>query len=107
LRIKSTPMLDYAICEIAGKQYKAVPNKPLEVTLRDGEGVLAKTLLIVEDGKVKLGKPYLKEQLRFKVVEQKLGRKIRVFKYHAKANYRKTRGFRSKLTRIVLDSVKS
>lgn len=95
-------MFDFAICEIAGKQIKVLPNKPFEVTLKNGEDILAKLLLIAEGGKIKLGKPYLKEQLKFKVVEQKRGEKIRVFKYHAKANYRKVRGFRSKLTKIVL-----
>lgn len=95
-------MFDFAICEIAGKQIRVLPNKPFEVTLKNGEDILAKLLLISEGGKIKLGKPYLKEQLKFKVAEQKRGEKIRVFKYHAKANYRKAKGFRSKLTKLVL-----
>lgn len=95
-------MFDFAICEIAGKQYKVLPNKPFEVTLKNGEDIVSKTLLLMEGGKLKVGKPYLKDQLNFKVLEQKLGKKVKVFKYHAKANYRKARGFRSKLTRLVL-----
>lgn len=62
-----------------------------------------KVLLLSEGGKVKIGKPYLKETLTVKAVEQLKGRKIRVFKYHAKANYRRARGYRSKLTKVVLD----
>lgn len=99
-------MFDFAICEIGGKQYKVYPNKPFEVTLRNVEDFEAKTLLVLENGKLELGKPYLKEQLSFKVVEPKLGRKVRVFKYHAKANYRKTKGFRAKLTKIVPRSIR-
>lgn len=95
-------MFDFAICEIGGKQIKVLPNKPFEVTLKNGELTLAKVLLIAEGGKIKVGKPYLKENLKFKVIEQVKGNKIRVFKYHSKANYRKVRGFRSKLTRLVL-----
>lgn len=95
-------MFDWAICEIAGKQIKVLPGKPFEVTLKKGEEALAKILLIAGGGKIKLGKPYLKEELKFKVVEKKQGEKIRVFKYHAKANYRKVKGFRSKLTKLVL-----
>ena len=95
-------MFDFAVCEIAGKQYKVFPNKSFEVVLKRGEAGLAKILLIVESGKVNLGKPYLKEQLEMKVVEQKRGKKVRVFKYHAKANYRKTTGHRSILSKVVL-----
>lgn len=95
-------MFDWAICEIAGKQLKVFPNKPFDVTLKGDSDLGVKILLLGEDGKIKLGKPYLKENLKFKVIEQKKGKKVRVFKYHAKANYRKTRGYRDKLTTLIL-----
>lgn len=95
-------MFDWAICEIAGKQIKVLSNKPFDVTLQNDADLAVKTLLIAESGKIKLGKPYLKENLKFKVVGQKKGEKIRVFKYHAKANYRKMRGYRDKLTTLLL-----
>ncbi len=100
-------MFDFAICEIGGKQIKVLPNIPFEVILQEGENPLSKTLLMVEDGKVSLGKPYLKEDIKFKVVEQRKGKKIRVFKYHAKANFRRLKGYRSQLTKIVSGSVKN
>lgn len=96
-------MLNFLICEINGKQIKVLPNKPFEVTSKNGEDVLAKTLIIVEGDKVKLGKPYLKDQLKFKILEQKRGKKLRIFKYHAKANYRRARGFRPKISKVVLE----
>lgn len=96
-------MLQYAICQIKGKQYKVLPNQPFEV---DKLGILdksinVKTLLLVEDGKVKLGKPYL-EDLKIEVLGDGQKRKIRVSKYHAKANTRKTKGQRPKITKVVL-----
>lgn len=97
-------MLNYAICEISGKQYKVVPNQALEVDYQ-GEGmknIEAAVLLLSEGGKVKLGKPYLKEKLTLDFVESARGKKIRVSKFHAKANYRRSRGYRSKLTKVVL-----
>lgn len=78
------------------------PGQALTINSREGD-IVAKGLLLSEDGKVKIGKPYLKETLTVKAVEQLKGRKIRVFKYHAKANYRRVRGYRSKLTQVVLE----
>lgn len=102
-------MLNYAICEIGGKQYKVLPNIPFRV---DYQGEEVKDLdvnvtLLVRDGKLYLGKPYLKEKLTLKFVENNKGAKIRVSKYHAKANYRKTTGIRPKFTKVVLAVKKS
>mgnify|MGYP003396003922 CR=1 FL=1 len=92
-------MINYAICEISGKQYKVVPNVPFEVDRQKDLSV--KVLLISEDGKISIGKPYLKESLVLKIVEDTKGSKIRVSKFHAKANFRKTIGYRSKLTKVI------
>ena len=101
-------MLNYAICEISGKQYKVVPNVPFEVARQeDGREVIAKVLLLSQDGKLSVGKPYLKDDLTLKRVEDLKGPKIRVSKFHAKANFRKTIGYRSKLTKVVYASPKA
>lgn len=97
-------MLDYAICEILGKQYQVIPNKDflIDFQTEDKKDLEAKVLLLVEKGKIKIGKPYLKEKLTLKVKENVKGEKIRVSKFHAKANFRKTIGFRPKFTKVVL-----
>ena len=97
-------MLQYAICEIKGKQYKVIPNKAFEVDFfeESGKDIETNVLLLSEDGKIKVGNPYLKEKLTLKRVENTKGKKIRVSKFHAKANYRKTIGARAKLTRVIL-----
>jgi len=96
-------MLNYAVLEISGKQYLLYPNVPLNVDYlgEDKKKIDVSVLLSSEDGKIKLGKPYLKEKLSLDVVENVRGEKIRVAKFHAKANYRKVRGHRSKLTKVV------
>lgn len=102
-------MLNYAICEISGKQYKVVPDQPLVVG-NQGENlkkIEANVLLFSEDGKIKVGKPYLKEKLSLEVMEHLRGKKIRVSKFHAKANYRRTLGSKSKLTKVMLVVKKS
>ncbi len=59
-------------------------------------------VLLSQDGKIQLGKPYLKKKLTLKFVQNLKGEKIRVSKFHAKANYRKTTGIRPKLTKVIL-----
>lgn len=97
-------MLNYAICEFGGKQIKVVPNEPFEVDFQGEENkdIEAKVLLIQEDGRIKLGKPYLKEKLSLKILGIKKGDKIRVGKFHAKANFRRITGQRPKFTQVVL-----
>lgn len=100
-------MLDYAICEISGKQYKVIPNQPLEVdflgSLEKDKDIEAQLLMVSENGKITVGNPYLKEKLTLKYLETVKADKIRVSKFHAKANYRKVTGQRSKKTRLVLN----
>ena len=102
-KVKIFSMLPYAVCEIGGKQYKISPNIPIEVDLQKGKGTEVRVLLLYKDGKLKIGKPYLKEKINVKYLENISGDKVRVSKYHAKANYRKVRGFRPRFTRVVLD----
>jgi ribosomal protein L21 len=88
-------MLNYLIAEIKGKQYKVIPGKQFAVdflgegqTLLECESVLLKS----EDDKLELGSPFVKGKVVFDVVSVTKGKKIRVAKYHAKANTRKVTG---------------
>lgn len=94
--------MKYTIIEIAGKQYRVEPGKPFEVTMQE-EVLEAKVLMIADNGKVSIGKPYLKDVVKLKILEQKKGKKIRVAKFHAKANYRRVRGFRPQISRVVCE----
>ena len=76
----------------------------MEVDLQEGDNVASKLLMVVEDDKVKLGKPYLDEKIKIKKLEDIKKKKIRVAKFHAKANYRKVTGSRKRMTKIVLES---
>lgn len=95
-------MLNYAICEISGKQYKIIPGKIIEVNLQKEpeKDIQADVLLMSEGGKLKIGNPYLKEKLTLSNAGDLKGTKIRVAKFHAKANYRKTIGFRPRITKV-------
>ena len=97
-------MLDFAICEISGKQYKVVPKQEVLVDWlgEDIKRTEASILLLSENGKIQVGTPYLKEKLNFEVLGTTKGKKIRVAKFHAKANFRKVTGARPKKSRLVL-----
>ncbi len=79
------------------------PGKPFDVNLTAEKAIEVPVLLLVDEKKISLGKPYLKEKFSLKVLEQKRGPKIRVAKFHAKANYRRVTGHRANLTRVVWD----
>lgn len=97
-------MLQYAICEILGKQYKILPGHATQIGWQKNspDTVEAKVLLL-NDGKIKIGNPYLKEKLILKSQGVVSGEKIRVSKYQAKANYRKVKGYRKKFIKVILD----
>lgn len=98
-------MLKYAILEIGGGQYKLTPGQPLkiETSCEPGKTFEAPILMLVEDGKIRIGKPYIKDKLELKCLEVLKGEKIRVAKFHAKANYRKVKGYRASLAKVIWD----
>lgn len=102
-------MLQYAVCEISGKQYKVIPGKPFNVDWqgRDVKKLDVNVLLVSEDGSLKLGKPFLSEKLTLESLGTEKGEKVRVAKFHAKANYRKVTGLRKRFTKFVLPAGKS
>lgn len=95
-------MFDYAICEVSGKQYKVIPNQPILVDFLGeiDKKIEVPILLLSEGGKIKAGTPYLKEKLTLDVLEAVKSKKIRVAKFHAKANYRRVTGSRAKKTKL-------
>lgn len=92
-----------AVVEIAGRQYKIVPDQEILVNfLGDIKNFSAdKVLMLVTDKGIEIGTPYLKESLDFEIIRQTKDR-IRVATYHAKANTRRVKGARIKNTVIKL-----
>lgn len=105
LGLKFEAMLNYAVVEIKGKQYIIAPNKHFTVDFLGEIKSLEcdKVLLKLNGDNLEIGNPYLKDKLSFKVMESTSPLKIRVSKFHAKANYRRTIGSKQKYSRITLD----
>ena len=89
----------YALVEIKGKQYKAAKGSVLKVDRFDAEPgnqvEFDSVLLVSDEEKVQVGQPYVKG-VKVKAVVEEHGRdkKILVFKYKKRKNYRRTRGHR-------------
>ncbi|MFA5933068.1 MAG: 50S ribosomal protein L21 [Microgenomates group bacterium] len=97
--------MQYNIVQIGSRQYKIEPGQTIEIDrLPDDVKKLTvdKVLLKVDDDKVQIGTPYLKETLELDVLETVKKLKIRVLKFKSKANYRKVTGSRRQMTKVKL-----
>ena len=93
--------MNYVVFEISGRQYLVKPGQRIEVDkINGGEKTLSieKVLLLKDEKGVEVGTPYLKESLKLEVLETIKKDKVRVAKFHAKANYRKVSGQRREVT---------
>jgi large subunit ribosomal protein L21 len=99
----------YAIVETGGKQYKVAAEDVINVEKLDanvGDKVKLNVLMIVDGDKVKAGNDVKGSEVVAEVVEHGKDKKIVVFKYKAKKNYRKTQGHRQPYTTLKIVSVK-
>ena len=116
----------YAIIEACGKQYKVSKGDVVffekldveegktvkfeNVVLVSEEGKTVKfdkVVLVSDEGKVEVGAPYVKgAKVEGKVVAHGKAKKIIVFKYKAKKNYRRKQGHRQPYTKVEITSIK-
>jgi large subunit ribosomal protein L21 len=102
----------YAIVNINGTQVRATPDAVLEVPRLVGEPGQAlefgEVLLLADGDKVSVGRPYLPNaKVSAEIVEHFRGPKIRIFTYKATKDSKKSKGYRSDLTRIRVASIKA
>lgn len=100
----------YAIIETGGKQYKVQEGDVLRVELLTaavGDVIeMEKVLLISGENGAKIGAPYVQgAKVQAKVEKHGKGKKIIVYKYKAKKNYRKKQGHRQPFTSIVIEKI--
>ena len=102
----------YAIVEISGKQYKVQEGDIVFVDRLENEEegkkvTFDKVILVSNDKKIEVGAPYVKGiKVEGKVVSHGKGKKILVYKYKAKKNYRRTQGHRQPYTKVEITKIK-
>lgn len=102
----------YAIIETGGKQFKVAEGDVLKVELlhaEAGETVeINKVLMVNKDGQLTVGAPYVEgAKVTLKVEENGKGKKIVVFKFKAKKNYRKKKGHRQPYTKVTVEKIEA
>lgn len=102
----------YAIIESCGKQYKVTEGDVIffeKLDAEEGKSVDFEKVVLVSDGdKIEIGNPYVKGvKVEGKVVAHGKGKKIIVFKYKPKKNYRRKQGHRQPYTKVEITSIKT
>jgi large subunit ribosomal protein L21 len=98
----------YWLVELHNKQYKINAGEPVLVDKLDAkqnsEISIDRVLLMRGDKEeVKIGTPYLKDvKLKARVIGDVSGKKIRVFKYKRRKDYRRTIGSKPQYTQIIV-----
>ena len=100
----------YAIIETGGKQYRVEEGDVLRVeklNLEVGDkAVFDKVLLVSDEAGLQVGNPYLEGRtVEGTVSEQAKAKKVIIFKYKAKKNYRKKQGHRQPYTEVKIDKI--
>ncbi len=100
----------YAVIETGGKQYKVQEGDVVfieKLDVEDGAAVtFDKVLAVSDEGNVTFGKPLVENAfVSAKVLGQGKDKKIIVFKYKAKKNYRNKNGHRQPYTKVQIEKI--
>jgi len=100
----------YAVIKTGGKQYKVQEGEEIreeKLDVEEGnEYKFDKVMLISKDGDLKIGKPYLEgASVESTVVKHDKEKKIIVFKYKPKKDYKKKQGHRQPYTQVKIEKI--
>ena len=99
----------YAVIETGGKQYRVQEGDVITVeklNVEAGDVVTFDKVLVLGEGKdVKVGTPYLDAAVTATAVENGKGKKVIIFKYKARKDYRKKQGHRQPYTMVKIESL--
>ena len=100
----------YAIVETGGKQYKVAEGDVLFIEKLDAEAeavvTLDKVLMVNKEGSVVVGSPLVAgATVTAKVLKNGKAKKIIVFKYKSKKNYRRKQGHRQPYTQVQIEKI--
>lgn len=100
----------YAIIKTGGKQYRVQEGDSIFVEKLnadvDSNVVFDQVLAVVNDGDVKVGAPVVEgAKVTAKVLAQGKEKKVLVFKYKAKSNYRRRQGHRQPFTKVAIEKI--
>ncbi|MDQ0256522.1 large subunit ribosomal protein L21 [Evansella vedderi] len=99
----------YAIIETGGKQVKVTEGQEVFIEKLDaaeGDAVTFDRVIFVGGDETKVGAPYVEgATVSGKVEKQGRGKKLIVYKYKAKKNYRRKQGHRQPYTKVTIEKI--
>jgi len=100
----------YAVITTGGKQYRVAPGEEVKIEKLSGNAgdtVTFEKVLLTSDGeKVQVGKPYVDNaKVIGRITRQGKNRKIVVFKYKRRKNYRRKRGHRQEFSLVRIENI--
>ena len=100
----------YAIIEVSGHQVRVEPGTRLtvnQIATPVGKSYTAGQVLLTHDGtSVQIGRPYCAgAKVVCEVVEHLRGPKVITYKFRRRENFRRTRGHRQNLSKLVVKSI--
>jgi large subunit ribosomal protein L21 len=100
----------YAVIQTGGKQYRVEPGQTLSVEKLPGDLGDAvnfdDVLLVSDEDKVTVGRPLVNgAKVTASIVEQGKDKKVTVFKFQRRKNYRRRYGHRQLFTSIKINEV--
>lgn len=102
----------YAVLTTGGKQYRVQEGDVLFVEKLNAEVdatvELTEVLAVSKDGELKVGTPVVEgAKVVAKVLSQGKAKKVVVFKYKPKKDYRRKNGHRQPYTKIVIEKIEA
>lgn len=99
----------FAIIKTGGKQYKVSEGDVIKVEkieAESGDKIEFDQVLMVAGDDVKVGSPVVEgAKVSAEVLDQKKDKKIVIFKFKAKKNYRKKKGHRQPYTLVKIEKI--
>ncbi len=99
----------YAIVDIAGQQFKVQQDQEIFVhrlEAEEGSNVVFNNVLLTDNqGKVEVGTPTLKADVKATILEHTKGDKVIVFKKKRRKGYKVKNGHRQCFTKIKIDKI--
>jgi large subunit ribosomal protein L21 len=99
----------YAVIKTGGKQYRVSQGDKVRVEKLPGnvgDAVTLDQVLLLGGEAVKLGQPLVSgAKVEAKIVEQGLGKKLVVFKFRRRKNYRRKTGHRQPFTALEITNI--
>ncbi|WP_196594926.1 50S ribosomal protein L21 [Pectinatus sottacetonis] len=102
----------YAIFKTGGKQYRVSEGDTViveKLSVEEGATVtFDEVLTVVNDADVKIGTPLVNgAKITAKVEKQDKAKKILIFRYKAKSNYRRRQGHRQPFTKLTIEKIEA